>query len=767
MEIQARNFQQGDEVALAALINACDRVDQTDAYTTPERIAHEWQDETFQPERDGFLLLAREGTQERLVAAGAVLFDGRPTDGEYVVFGWLLVHPDRRGQGLEQRLLTLLDRRAGEMVAPLPAGLPRALRIGCPEQVTTTRQALEAFGMVPVRTFHTMEYAPLAESLPAPAPPPGVRLRLYREEDDEPLRRAFNAAFADHWGAHPVSADQWTRWFKAPPWRPDLWIVAEEEGSGEIVGFCLGRIDPEGNAVYGRQVGWIEDLGVCRPWRRRGLGTALLLRGMIALREAGMTAARLRVDATSLTGANRLYERVGYRVIRRHRIYLKPIPFAPALTPRTLEGGLVLRQGRPQDREALVAFNREQLVEEEEEDEDEDTDAIIADWTRTLLGGWHPTTGPACFTVVEVPEEDRIVSSAVLIPQRWSYEEVPFGVGRMELVSTHPDYRRRGLVRAQFEVLHGWCQEHDLPVQAITGIPYFYRRFGYGYALELGGGYRLPPSAVPSRKGDEEAPFALRDATLEDLPALMAFYERACRGSLVRCLRSEAVWRYLLTHAVGDRYQVIVDGEGKPVGYLATFQQLWRSGYPLRELAVGEGVALAAVLPPVVRALGKQGEALAKKAGKPLAGLFFAQQPARLAASWLRAHHAVPRPAYAWYLRVADLAAFLRRIGPALERHLANSILVGHTGELRLDFYTGGLRLAFEEGRLAEAENLPPGVEKPQAGFPPGTFLALLFGYRSLDDLRRAYPDVWTEGEAQMLLEALFPPRPSWVLPLH
>lgn len=127
----------------------------------------------------------------------------------------------------------------------------------------------------------------------------------------------------------------------------------------------------------------------------------------------------------------------------------------------------------------------------------------------------------------------------------------------------------------------------------------------------------------------------------------------------------------------------------------------------------------------------------------------------------------MPRPAYAWYLRVADLAAFLHRIGPVLERRLANSILIGHTGELRLDFYTEGLRLAFEEGRLAEAENLPPGVEKPQAGFPPGTFLALLFGYRSLDDLRRAYPDVWAEGEAQMLLEALFPPHPSWVLPLH
>ncbi len=82
---------------------------------------------------------------------------------------------------------------------------------------------------------------------------------------------------------------------------------------------------------------------------------------------------------------------------------------------------------------------------------------------------------------------DKIVSSLNLIPQTWSYEGIEFGVGRPELVGTLPEFRGKGLVRAQFDEIHKWCIERNMPVQAITGIPYFYRQFGYEMALDLVG----------------------------------------------------------------------------------------------------------------------------------------------------------------------------------------------------------------------------------------------------------------------------------------
>ena len=124
-------------------------------------------------------------------------------------------------------------------------------------------------------------------------------------------------------------------------------------------------------------------------------------------------------------------------------------------------------------------------------------------------------------------------------------------------------------------------------------------------------------------------------------------------------------------------------------------------------------------------------------------------------------------PPYSWYVRVADLPAFVRHIAPALERRLAGSIIVGYTGEVKLSFYRGGLRLIFESGRLATAEAWTPGAwDAGNAGFPPLVFLQLLFGHLSLAALQAIYPDIWVNDAVRPLLKSLFSARLSWVLPL-
>ena len=124
-------------------------------------------------------------------------------------------------------------------------------------------------------------------------------------------------------------------------------------------------------------------------------------------------------------------------------------------------------------------------------------------------------------------------------------------------------------------------------------------------------------------------------------------------------------------------------------------------------------------------------------------------------------------PPYAWYLRVADVPAFIRHIAPVLEERLARSILVGYTGELKIDFYNGGLRLQFDQGKLAAVEpwRAPAYGDEAGAGCPPLVFLQLLFCYRSLADLRAFFPDVWANPETTLLIDTLFPKQPSVVHP--
>ena len=60
--------------------------------------------------------------------------------------------------------------------------------------------------------------------------------------------------------------------------------------------------------------GWVGAIGVRKPWRKRGLGLALLLHAFGEFYRRGQPRIGLGVDAQNPTGATRLYERAGMRV---------------------------------------------------------------------------------------------------------------------------------------------------------------------------------------------------------------------------------------------------------------------------------------------------------------------------------------------------------------------------------------------------------------------------------------------------------------------
>ena len=128
----------------------------------------------------------------------------------------------------------------------------------------------------------------------------------------------------------------------------------------------------------------------------------------------------------------------------------------------------------------------------------------------------------------------KIVSSLNLISQTWSYAGIPFGVGRPELVGMLPEYRNRGLVRLQFEVVHGWSAQRGELVQAITGIPYYYRQFGYEMGLDLDIGRFGYKPHVPRLKDGETESYRIRPAVEADLGFISSLYKSACCRYRVR-----------------------------------------------------------------------------------------------------------------------------------------------------------------------------------------------------------------------------------------
>ena len=437
---------------------------------------------------------------------------------------------------------------------------------------------------------------------------------------------------------------------------------------------------------------------------------------------------------------------------------------------RDLGDGLILRRSRVDDTQALVEFQGNI----HRESGSEEPDSYVAAWVQDLMEGPHPTFDPGDFTLVQDTRTGAIVSALCLISQTWTYGGIPFGVGRPELVATRPDYRGRGLVRAQMAVVHEWSAQRGEMAQAITGIPYFYRQFGYEMAMTLGGSRIGYKSQVPRLKEDEAEPFRVRLATEADVPFIAHVNASGSRRYPVTCVWDEAMWRYELVGKCDGNIcrralRVIERVGGEPVGFLLHSTMLHSGGVSVVAYELKPDVSWLAVTPPVVRYLWAEGERLAapdpEKKVVRFAFNLGAEHPAYQVFG-----HGLPHttPPYAWYLRVPDLVGFLQHIGPELERRLAQSPLAGHSGAAEISFYRTGLRLVFKEGRIdAVTPWQPPDPEAGDACFPDLTFLQLVFGYRSLAELDHAFADCWTpKDEVRVLLEVLFPKKPSDVWPI-
>lgn len=435
--------------------------------------------------------------------------------------------------------------------------------------------------------------------------------------------------------------------------------------------------------------------------------------------------------------------------------------------PVDLGHGLILRRSSPQDAQALSDLHARVLSEEGIDKPDE----RIWAWTHDLLTKPHPTFKPDNFTIVEDVSKGQIVSSMSLIPQVWAYSGIPFKVGRPELVSTLPEYRNRGLVRHQFNLIHQWSAQNGDLLQAITGIPYFYRLFGYEMAMNLGGGRLGYPANIPRLKKGEEEPYHLRQAGVDDIPFISELYAMGCKRSMVACQWDEALWRYELIGKSENNVnrgvvQLIETQDSKPCGYIMHDAFRWGDRMVLKAYELVPGLSWLEVNPSVMRYLERTYEQYHPERGenKPFGAFGFWMGEDHPAYHVMYDHIPQTRRPYAWYLRVSDVPGFLKLIRPVLEQRLAMSPMAGYSGEVKITFYRDGVRLVLDKGILVTIEDWKPTPvgHTGEVAFPPHTFLQLLFGYRNMGMLKQNFADCWTErDDIEALLDALFPRQPS------
>jgi mycothiol synthase len=239
------------------------------------------------------------------------------------------IHPEQRGRSIDSYLLERVEARARERVSEAPDGARVTLRKFVSRVNTAWPRLLEQAGYAPVQYDWIMEIE-LTEAPPAPQWPAGITVRTFVPgQDDRAVHDAQEESFQDHRGHHAITLEQWYQRMQARKnFDPSLWFLAMD--GAEIAGESLSYF-------YADHGGEVDELAVRRPWRRRGLGMALLLHSFGEFYRRGIHKVALGVDAQSLTGATRLYERAGMHIVRQYARYEKELRPGVELSTQALK----------------------------------------------------------------------------------------------------------------------------------------------------------------------------------------------------------------------------------------------------------------------------------------------------------------------------------------------------------------------------------------------------------------------------------------------
>ena len=250
---------------------------------------------------------------------------------------WGRVHPEYEGLGIGAYLIAWAEQRAREIIERAPVGARVSVHSHVPYMNKNSLIQHREAGFIAAR-FSLRMLIELNGHPPLPHIPDGVTVRTMQTGEERAVIQAASDSFQDHFGHVDMPFEEEYKLWKHvmendQNYDPTLWFLAEADS--EIVGMslCWPRTSED------KQMGWIDTLGVLRPWRRRGIALALLQHSFGELYQRGAKRVGLGVDGMSLTGATCLYEKAGMHSDPNHRyeMYEKELRPGVELSTTTLD----------------------------------------------------------------------------------------------------------------------------------------------------------------------------------------------------------------------------------------------------------------------------------------------------------------------------------------------------------------------------------------------------------------------------------------------
>jgi predicted acetyltransferase len=356
----------------------------------------------------------------------------------------------------------------------------------------------------------------------------------------------------------------------------------------------------------------------------------------------------------------------------------------------------------------------------------------------------HPMMTLKEFFVIK--HHGKIVAGLNLIPVKWSIGGIPLKVAEMGCVATLPEYRRRGLQRKLVNEFHKQAAEQQYDLCAIEGIPYFYRQFGYEYALPLDEETKISLDKIPSYESKME----IRPFTEDDVSKAMQLLFQTQKKFYVHVARDEQIWKMQQDTgmASADKFEgYTVEKDGVMVAYIRISDRPETKELILRETVDTDYHIGEAVL-KFLKDTGEQRE--------------FETLVSRIShhdclTEQLVAIGAVRSiPPYAWQIRIVDYVRIFQRMKPLFEKRLAESFHCHLTEKLNFNFNRYTVQITVEDGVITDIHKSDDNKDRTII-VNPQVFTQLLLGHKSREELEMIYPDFIIRKSHKHLIDVLFP----------